>query len=288
MSDDHLAAIEGVQKILAKADASVDALEEGKREVLRLIAELEAERQETAARRTIELTAASPAGELDKRLNVIEQRERAIARRLEIGRAILAQLETRIDDAREEERAAARQAAYDAARKLHDDATNRIREFCDRVAPEAAEVLRAYAAAEAATAAVNRDLPAGLPRIQSIETERQGSHLPARITERRVQWFLHHGKRIAEVGTVEAFPNQNGSGLWTIYRRSNAIQGDETIGPCTIADFVEETIQKYEPRPLESLSTSMRIPEFAAPPPGLGRPERRLLPASPVPALAAE
>src|ERR1700691_2784148 len=51
---DPLAQIENAQKILAKGDASLDALEEGKGEVLRLIADAEAEREELGRRRTLE------------------------------------------------------------------------------------------------------------------------------------------------------------------------------------------------------------------------------------------
>jgi hypothetical protein len=284
----HLATIERVQGILARSDAGLAELQGCERDLKHVLAGAAAELEEIVARRTIETSALMPAAALDKALDRLDLLEKAVGRRLMIANAILAQLVAKIDVALEAAAEEQRQARYDQALALHNAATGRIREFLNRVAPEARDLMAVYLEAEAATAAVNRDLPAGAAPIKSIETERQGSHLPARITERRVQWFLHHGKRIAQVGTVEAFPNQNGSGLWTIYRRSNAIQGDETIGPCTIADFVEETIQRYEPRPLEALSTSLRTPAFDAPAPGLGRPERRLMPASPVLALAAE
>jgi hypothetical protein len=90
---------------------------------------------------------------------------------------------------------------------------------------------------------------------------------------------------VGELGKVEAFPHQ---GHWVVYKRSNAVQGDLTIGPCTLVDYIESTVEKYEARPLEPLATALRVPPFSAPPPGVSRPERRLLPASPVPALAAE
>ena len=269
---DPLAQIENAQKILAKGDASLDALEEGKGEVLRLIADAEAEREELGRRRTIELTAASPAGELDKRLNVIEQRERAIARRLEIGRAVLDQLALRIDDALEEERLARQRAAYDEALELHDATARRVKAFLDRVAPEARAVLQAYAESEAAVAAVNKDRPAGCLPIRSIEAERQGQLLPPRIIERRFQGFVHQGQLVGEMGKVEAFPHQ---GHWVIYKRSNAIQGDLTIGPCTLVDYIESTVEKYEAPRLEALASALRVPAFDAPAPKLGRPERR-------------
>jgi hypothetical protein len=291
-----LAQIEHAQGILARGDASLDALEEGNGEVLRLIADAEAEREELGRRRTIELTAASPAGELDKRLNVIEQRERAIARRLEIGRAVLAQISTRIDDAIEESRAEKRRSDYAAALALHDETTNRIRECLDRIGPEVRAVLQAYVESERATSVANADLPPGASRIPSIEAERMGAPPPPKITERRFQAFMHGRDPVAEVGTVEAH-NVNGS--WAVYRPSRSVQGDVVIPHCVVAEFVEVTTQKHEPRPLEALASSLRVPPFSASPPNLGRPERKTMPlaewlrmngepAEAVPALAAE
>ena len=285
---DHLAQIENAQKILANGDASLAQLEEAKVELDHVLAGAAAEREEIAARRTIETSALMPAVALDKALDRLDLLEKSVGRRVQIANAILSEVETRIAAAREAERSAQCQARYDQALDLHNAATGKIRAFLNRAASESLAMMAVYLEAEAATAAANRVLPAGAAPIKSIETERQGSHLPARITERRVQWFVHNGNRIAEVGKCEAYPHQSGSGLWTIYRRSNAIQGDETIGPCVIADFVEETTERFEPVRLEALASSLRVPAFDAPAPGLGRPERRLLPASPVPAMAAE
>jgi hypothetical protein len=284
MTDNHLAAIDRVQGIIAKGDAPAH-LEEAKLELQRVVASSEADLEEIAARRKIELLAHAPAAELNRKLEACEKAEKEASRRVQIANAILAEVEKRIDAAREAERSAQRQAAYDAALDLHNAATGKIRAFLNRAAPESVAVMAVYREAEAATAAVNRDLPAGSSPIPSIEAERLGSHLPAKITERRVQWFVHNGNRIAEVGAVEAFPHQ---GHWVIYRKSNAIQGDETIGPCVIVEYIEEAIRRPVPRPLEALSSSLRLPSFDAPAPDLGRAELRLMPASPVPALAAE
>jgi hypothetical protein len=167
---DHLALIERVQKILGVAAAPLDKLDEGKREVLRLIADGADELVEIASRRQIEMTAATPAGELDKRLDALDKREKEVARRVEIAKTVRAELENRIDAAREAERAAERQAAYDQALALHVAATRRIREFLDRIGPEGREVMQAYAASEAATTAVNRNLPAGVSSIGRSST----------------------------------------------------------------------------------------------------------------------
>jgi hypothetical protein len=282
---DPITLIERAQKIIAKGDATLAQLEAARRELELVIAAGEAETAEIADRRTIEMNALMPAAALDAALDGFDRREKQVARRVEIAKTVRAQLETRISEQREVEVEAARQARYAHALELHNAVTGRLREFLNRAAPEARALMQAYLEAEGAVAAANKDRPAGAAPLMSIEHERLGSPLKSKISERRVPWLVHNGNRIAEFGTVEAF--QSGNGLWTIYRRSNAVQGDETIGPCVIAEYIEETVQRYEPVRLEALSTSLRIPEFAAPPPGLGRPERRLMPASPVLALAA-
>jgi hypothetical protein len=266
-----------IQAVLAKGDASLAQLEEAKVELDHVLAGAAAEREEIAARRTIEMNALMPAAALDKALDRLDLLEKAVARRVEIASTVRPALTARIDEARGVEVEAARQARYDAALALHVEATGRVREFLNRAAPEARAMMQAYLEAETATAAVNRDLPAGAAPIRSIETERQGPPLPAKITERRFQVFVAGREPVGEVGKVEAH-NVNGS--WAVYRPSRSVQGDVVIPHCTIVDYVEATIQKYEPRPLEALSTSLRIPAFDAPAPGLGRAERRLMPAS--------
>jgi hypothetical protein len=149
-------------------------------------------------------------------------------------------------------------------------------------------VLQAYVESERATSVANADLPPGSSRIPSIEDERMGSPLPAKITGRRFQGFVHQGQLVGEMGKVEAFPHQ---GHWVVYKRSNAVQGDLTIGPCTLVDYIESTVEKYEAPRLEALASALRVPAFDAPAPKLGRPERRVVPASAQPdplALAAE
>jgi hypothetical protein len=284
-SPDHL---EFARRILNAPAPSLADLAAAAVELDQVRADLDVEIAGMAAHRREILAADGTAHEIDARLEKHDAAVSALVRRNEVAGAIATKLAARLVVARDVAAEEKRQARYDAALDLHNAATGRVREFLNRVAPEARAVMAAYLEAEAATAAANKDLPAGLPRIQSIETERQGSHLPARITERRVQWFVHNGTRIAEVGKVEAFPHQNGNGLWIIYKKSAAIQGDETIGPCVIVEYIEEAIRKPVHRPLEALSSSLRIPSFDAPAPDLGRAEIRLTLASPVPALAAE
>ena len=233
------------------------------------------------------LASDASAAEIDKQLERHDAAVSALVRRSEVAAAISTKVAERLAAARAEAAEEKRRDRYDQARERHVKATNIIKTFLDKIGQEGRDALQIYLESEAATAAANKDLPPGALRIPTIENERMGSHPPAKISERRVQWFVHNGHRVAEVGTVEAFPHQSGNGLWTIYKRSAAIQGDETLGPCVIGEYIEETVQRYEPVRLEALASSLRVPAFDAPPPGLGRPERRLMPASPVPLQVA-
>jgi hypothetical protein len=295
-SPDPIEQIERVQKILGVA-ATLDDLEGGKREVLRLIADGADELEEIGNRRRIEMTAATPAAELDRKLDALDKREKEVARRVEIARAVLCQLETRISEQREADAAARCQDRYDEALELHREATRRVKAFLDKIADEAREVMRAYLESEAAIVAANKDRPPGCLPIMSIETERMGTLPPPRITVRRFQVFLNGREPVGEVGKVEAHPNSNG--IWSVYLPSRSIQGDTIVPNCVVEDRVEIITEKYEPRPLEALVSALRVPEFSAPAPGLGRPERRVMPASewaamngeaevPLPRIAAE
>src|ERR1700722_7886344 len=132
---DPLAQIEHAQKILAQGDASLAQREAARLELDHVIAAGEAETVEIADRRTIEMSALTPAGELDKALDALDRREKQVVRRVEIAKTVRAEWENRIVAAREAESAEKRQAAYAAALKLHVTATNRVREFLDRFGP---------------------------------------------------------------------------------------------------------------------------------------------------------
>jgi hypothetical protein len=273
MSD--LATIESVQKIIGLADASLEQLEAARLELDHVIAAGEAETAEIADRRTIEMNALMPAAALDKALDRLDLLDKAVARRVEIASTVRPALMARIDEARDVEAEAARQARYAAALDLHNAATGKIRAFLNRAAPEALAVMAVYREAEAAAAAVNRDLPAGSSPIRSIEAERMGALPSPKITVRKYQVFLSGRDFVAEVGKVEA---HNVNGTWAIYLPSRSVQGDVVVPHCTIADFVEVTSQKYEPLSLETLATALRVPAFDAAAPKLGRGERRTMP----------
>jgi hypothetical protein len=289
MKPDHLAIIEHVQTIIAAADAPLDRLEAARLDLQRVIAAGEADLEASAARRKIELSAAVPVAELSKKLASLDANDIEIRRRLEIAGAVISQIEPRIAEAREHEGERLRRVRYDAAANLHAETTSLVRTFLENVAPAALAALAAYHESERATRAVNADLPQGASSIRSIEAERIGDLTKPKVTERKFQAFVHGKDMVGEVGKVEAF--KNGNGNWAVYFRSNAVQGDWTVGPCTIVDYIEVTTERYEPRPLESLATSLRVPAFDAPAPKPGRSERRVVPASAQPdplAVAAE
>jgi len=274
MTTNHIAAIERVQGMLAQPNASLAELSEGKIALLQIIAAGSCDLEELSSRRTIEMSSASPAGELDKKLDVIDKREKEIVRRVEIAKTVLSGLEDRITEAREAERSAQRQARYDQALKLHAEATTLIRNFLENVAPASSAALQAYRESEAATSEANRDLPPGCLPIMSIEGERMGELPPPKMIARKYQVFLDGREPIGEVGKCEA---HSVSGLWAVYLPSRSVQGDRVVPNCAVEDMVEITTQDYERRPLESLATSLRVPPFSAPAPKLGRPERKTM-----------
>jgi hypothetical protein len=251
---DHLAQIERVQKMLAGA-APLDKLEDGRRGLKSVVESIEAERAEIEARRETEMTAATPIVELNSKLDSLERRERELARIAEIGLTILGEIDARIVEAREAESAAKRQAVYDAALDLHNATLIRVREFLDRAGRESLEVMRAYAASEAATAATNCDLPEGSSPIPTIESERLGASKSRRTIKRQFGVFYCGDQPIAEVGRCHATANSDGTFTVLIWNR--------TVGNCRIRDFVNVRCETMKPR-AENLGTSLKIPAFLA------------------------
>ena len=182
---DPLALVERVQALLAQTDAPLAKLEEGLLEIERVMASNDADLFEIASRRKIEMTAATPAGELDKKLDALDKRKKEIERRTEIASIVRVELETRIATDREAERAAKRQANYDDALRRHVTATNLVREFLDKFGPECRRVLCEYAESESKSAAANQDLPCGAAPISSIESERKGALRSPKTTVRK-------------------------------------------------------------------------------------------------------
>jgi hypothetical protein len=74
---DPIAHFEGVQAILAHAETPLVKLEDGVLELQRVMGSCEADLEEIASRRKIEATAATPAGEMDKKLDTLDRRPTA-------------------------------------------------------------------------------------------------------------------------------------------------------------------------------------------------------------------
>jgi hypothetical protein len=292
-----LATIEAAQKLLAQPDTPLAKLEAGVLELQRVIASNDADLEGLDSRRKIEMSAATPAGVLEKKLDDLDRRRKEVERRAEIASIVLSELEKRISAQREADDAERIQAAYDAVLARRSAFVRRAEELLGRVGPEFRDLMAEYHSVEQSISAANRSLPLGADRIHSIEVARHGALLPPKVSERRFQGLVHQGQLVGEMGRCEAFPHQ---GHWVIYKRSNAVQGDETIGPCVVGDFVEITTQRYEPVRLEALASALRVPPWSAAPPERGRVEKRTMlladwlrmsgePAEPVPMpVAAE
>src|ERR1700677_81569 len=157
--------------------------------------------------------------------------------------------------AREAESAAKRQAVYDAALDLNNATLIRVREFLDRAGRESLEVMRAYAASEAATAATNCDLPEGSSPIPTIESERLGAPKSRRTIKRQFGVFYCGDQPIAQVGKCNSVDNGDGT--------FNLLIWDRTVANCRIRDFVNVRCETMKPR-AENLITSLKIPTFVA------------------------
>jgi hypothetical protein len=262
MKLDPIAPIERVQALLAQTDAPLAKLEEGLLEIERVMASNDADLEEIASRRKIEMTAATPAGELDKKLDALDKRKKEIERRTEIASIVRVELETRIAAQREAERAATRRAAYDEALTLHVTATNRVREFLDRFGPESRKVMREYAESEMMTAAANQDLPPGAPPIRSIEAERKGDLQPQKTTVREFRAFVHGPRFVAEQGHVEAAERKDGK--WDVFLQGGSTgAGDYFV--CALVDYVE-TLTESDTTPWpDFLANSLSVPAFHVP-----------------------
>jgi hypothetical protein len=254
-----LALIEQIQKIIAQPDAPLAKLEEGLLELQRLVASCDADLEEIASRRKIEMTAATPAGELDKKLDALDKREREVVRRVEIAAAVAAKLETRISEQREAERADKRRANYDAALKLHVTATNRVKEFLDKFGPECRRVLREYAECELTTAAANKDLPPDTAPIRSIESERRGELRAPKTTTRAFKAFVDGRRFVAEQNYVQAA--ERADGKWDVWEQGGST-GSGYYCVCSLEDYVEAVTENDVMPWLEFFASSLSVPAF--------------------------
>jgi hypothetical protein len=256
---DPLALVERVQTLLAQTDAPLAKLEQGLLEIERVMASNDADLEEIASRRKIEMTAATPASELDKKLDALDKRKKEIERRTEIASIVRVELETRIATEREVGRAAKRQAAYDGALELHVTATNLVREFLDRFGPESRKMMRVYAECESKTAAANLDLPPGALPIPSIEAERRGELRARETTVREFKAFVDGRRFVAEQNYVQAAERKDGK--WDVWEQGGTTGGGY-YSVCSLEDYVEASwAMDATPWP-DFLATSLSVPAF--------------------------
>jgi hypothetical protein len=196
MSDNHLAAIDRVQGIIAKGDSPLERLEEAKVELDHVLAAAAAEREEITARRTIEMSALMPAAALDKALDALDRREKQVARLVEIATTVRTALMPRLDAAREAEREVARAAEYEETEKLVSALAGRFEEFLGRTAPEARALLADCVAVQMRVSEVNRTLPPHATPIRSLEQRRTGELKTRETVVRRFKFFYRGNDRI--------------------------------------------------------------------------------------------
>jgi hypothetical protein len=268
---DPLAALERLRSVLDEKRPTSQQLADASDRLLDIIAAANSELESIEG--LMDSAADSAPVEAEKTLEKLDERARAAKRRIRIAESVLRAIEARRDEALEDERAAKRQAAYDAARRLHIEATQLIKAFLDKIGQEGRDALKIYRDSEAATAAVNRDLPPGASPIPSIEQERMGAAPPPKVTERPFRAFTSGGRFVAEHGSVEASPAAGNT--WTLFFASNSLQGGETLGGCLLEEWIDLRIEKFEPSRPASLASGLSIPSFHAPAPIRGSVERK-------------
>ena len=254
-----LALVERVQTLLGQTDVPLAKLEEGLLELQRIVASCETDLEEIGSRRKIEMTAATPAGELDKRLDALDKRERELVRRVEIEKTVRAELENRIDAARDADAAAKRRANYDGALTLHVKATNLVREFLDKFGHECRKMMRVYAESESKTAAANLDLPSGALPIPSIEAERRGELRARETTVREFKAFVDGRRFIGEQNYVQAAERKDGK--WDVFLPGGTTGGGDYF-VCSLESYVEAVIETDATPWPDFLASSLSVPAF--------------------------
>jgi hypothetical protein len=254
-----LALVERVQTLLAQTDAPLAKLEEGLFEIERVMASNNADLEEIDSRRKIEMTAATPASELDKKLDALDKRKREIERRTEIASIVLAELETRIAAVREQEQTAKQQANYMDALELRETTVARLKKFLNRVGHDSREIMRAYAESELRTNAVNSALPPGASPIPSIEAARRGELAPPKTTVKKYKMFVAGQWQVGEEGHVKATPRSDGR--YDVWLPGGSSNGGEVV-VCDCVDYVDLTVETDATPWPDFFATSLSVPAF--------------------------
>jgi predicted nucleic acid-binding Zn-ribbon protein len=268
MTKPDLAPIERVQAIMQETNAPLAKLEEGMRDLQRVIASGEAEIEELAARRKIEMTALTPAVELDKKLNELDKRRKEVERCAEIASAVIGELEARLVQARAAERAAQLKAAKAEAEKRVRATSARWQDLLERFGPEVRAAMHDYGETARLVAAINSELPAG-EKIDGIEAYRKSAPPPPRSTViERFAAFTRGGVFVARFdGTAARRRHDN---LWDVWApvRSQSVSGDAPPGAavvvCELKEFVTVRTETFAVPSPAKLPTTLRIPAFSA------------------------
>ena len=148
------------------------------------------------------------------------------------------------------------------ARKLHDAATHRVKEFLDRIGIEAREVMRDYAESEMKTAAANCDLPPGAAPIPSIEAERRGKLRPPKTTVREFKAFVDGRRFVGEQGHVQAAERKDGK--WDVFLPAGTTGGGDYF-VCSLVNYVEVMTETDATPWPENLAKCLSVPSFLSP-----------------------
>jgi hypothetical protein len=257
---EHLAQIERIQTILAASDAPLAELEGGALDLQRIIAAFERELEEIGRDRVIETSAATPAAELARKLDALDQRALEVKRRVEICSIVLGALQARRDEAIAAAGEASRQAAYDAVLERQSGFLRRLAEFLGRFDPEANDLMREFAECESVIAGANRGLPPGMEPIPSIEEKRQGERQLPKTTTRQFLALaedpnLPFGRTpMFPLGTVEA--RRRGDGKFDVLLAGNAMTGGSVL-VCSLVRVTKDRTERPAPTRRESLHSQL-------------------------------
>ena len=229
--------MKSARKILNAPPSTVAEFEAPRAVLTHVLAEGDAEVEEMRHRRKTIAASDASIAEIEKALKRHDADVLVLTDRNDIAAAVAAKLDEQIAADRETESAAKRQAAYDDARAVHDAATRRVKEFLDRIGPEARRVMRAYSASETKTAAANSDLPPGAHPIPSIEAERRGELQPPKTKVREFKGFVEGRRFVGEQGHIEAVQRKDGT-TWDVYLPAGSAGGGD-YRVCELVAYVE-------------------------------------------------
>ena len=260
-----IARIERAQSILNAQSSTIVELEAVILDQQRLIAACDADVVEIASRRKIEMIAATPAGELDKKLSSLDKREKEVQRHAEIASTVLVALEQRLAEKREAERVAQETARRHELNRRRGEAISSIKSGLSEIGAKTSEVLRVYKAIEAEIAAFNRALAPGEPRIPSIEAARRTIQPRKVVVDETFDAFVGQGIMISASDVGPRRRNQArpiGGGWFEVFISTPTGAGD--IHRCELIPCVRVHTEVDATRAPEPLPVALNVPAFDA------------------------